>query len=208
MKPENILLYLRNEGKYILLRTYSRRAGGHGRFFINNDKLDEWLNNSSETFWDSDCGNILRIDYDACHRGYRIRIWWIHDKYDGTIDGFQQDFFVGHLAFLNAIDCDEWQKILCKPDGQYAPPKFIWTESARKNLRAIAKIQSLRKAWRKAWGHGVLQWHDTTFTVFADSPFNVRDFYFVTNDGISGGLIAHNTTTAYGTPKWEYGTHT
>ena len=207
-RDQNILLYLRSEGHSILLRTYARRTGKSSRFFIDGTKLNTWLNTQEESFVDFDCGNILRIDYDAKHSGYRIHVWWLHGtNCNGGIAGKKQDFFVPDWV-LHGFITDEWQKVLCKLNAEYVPPKFIWTESARKNLRAIAAIPSIRKAFLKAWARNTLNWPDTEITMYADSPANIRDFFFRTSDGICGGLIAHAGKTAHNTPKWEYSTHT
>ena len=49
-------------GEFIALSTCARLDGRHGRFLIDADRLGKWLaSNTGDEFFDSDCGNWLRI---------------------------------------------------------------------------------------------------------------------------------------------------
>lgn len=200
----DILLKMKREGNCVALRTYSREAGSHGRFLIAWDKLDVWEHNGEEEFWDTDCGNILRIRYDVSHGTFILDFWWISSGLRGKFTGVSQRMVVDICEFERKCRSHEWQKILCKDVD--LPHEYIWTFSARETLRNIAANKKMRRALCKAFARGALRWPDTQITFYADSK---RSFYFVTDDGINGGFICHITKREYdGKRQYTYSVHT
>ena len=206
MYNNNILLQMKRDGNFMLAKTYSRNDGGHGRFFIDAEKLEQWMDNDSiPEFWDKDCGNILRITYDRKKYAFILEFWWLSSGTSGKLTGTLQRMEVDAYTFNQAFVRDSWQKILVKSDNA-AQAQLIWTESAQRTLRGIQKNKQKRRALCKAFAQGALNWPDSVITLCADFPEG--SFFFKEKDGICGGLICHESTGKYGNPVYKYATHT
>lgn len=194
---DNIMLKIKAEGNCVAVKTYSRTAAGHGRFLISTRNLHDWLAcRKEETFYDTDCGNILQLSVRGGQ--YKLKIWWLSESYGGRLSGVVQEMEINLEDFEAAINSAEWQKILCKDAKR--PYAQEWTASAQRVLANIAQHKQMRRAFCKAMKQGSLQWPDTKFKIYADSQ---RSFYFTTDCGICGGLICHEYDG-----KYQYSVHT
>lgn len=208
MSINNILVTMYRDGSCIALKTLARRIGEdtraetHGRFLIDANKLDEWLdNNCPDTFWDTDCGHILKIvRYNM--REFYVEIIWLQHWSNGHVEGTRQSFEIPNREFYAAICAEKPHKYLAY--GEVAQvmnrsAKFIWHDSAKQAIRTICEIPTYKRAFVKGLMR-LAMWYNTTIDMYRDGPY---DFYFQTDDGISGGLIRHE----YG-GKVTYQTHT
>ena len=208
MSINNILVTMYRDGSCIALKTLAQQIGAqtkaesHGRFLIDADRLDEWLDNNCQgIFWETDCGHILKIArYDT--REFYVEIVWLQHWYNGHVEGTCQSFDIPAQEFYTAICAEKPYKYLAYGEVAQAmskSAKFIWHDSANRVIRTICESPANKRAFVKGLMR-LAMWHDTTIEMYADGP---HDFYFRTNDGICGGLIRHE----YG-GKVTYQTHT
>lgn len=202
-RDKDILLTVYRNRNCVVLETYSRKHGKRGRFYVNHDNLYAWIVKVSGDFFDTDCGNILRIRYDAETRELYFDIYWLSEGLNGGLSGVHQTFTVDGDKFVWGMESTEPVRILCKE--RVAPTTFIWHDSARQNLRWIAQDKLYRRALCKAFGNDVLRWPGETIQMYADGG---RDFYFRASSGIDGGLICSHGTTRNGYQRLKYSTHT
>ena len=202
----DIMLSMKRDGNYMLVKTYSRNDERHGPFYVDAAKLSAWMDDDNDPeFWDKECGNILRITYNRQKYTFILEIWWMSSSTSGKITGTLQRMEVDAYTFNQAMVRDEWQKTLCKEnDGE--PVKFIWTESANRVLRGIQQNKTMKRALCKALAKGVLSWPNRTITFYSD--FAEGSFFFREDAGICGGLICHKSKTRNGYDKYEYQSHT
>lgn len=206
MYNNNILLQMKRDGNFMLAKTYSRNDGSHGRFFIDAEKLEQWIDNDSiPEFWDKDCGNILRITYDRKKYSFILEFWWLSSGTSGKLTGTLQRMEVDAYTFNQAFVRNEWQKMLCKDDDR-EPAQLIWTESASRVIHRIAENKRMKRAFCKALSKGALQWAGSTIRLCSD--FAEGSFFFREDGGICGGLICHKGKTRNGYDKYEYQSHT
>ena len=181
---ENTLVKLYNTGSdLVAVSTYGRTAGRHGRFLIDEAKLNRWIiDGHNGRFFDRDCGNYVEITWRETR--VRVNITWISYYGDGTIRGIDQTFYIDADVFLGAAQCRNTVVLLCKAEDCEVQGKTVWHESAMKNISRMTARQ--RRAFCKALRRGSVQWPNTTTDVYADGT---RSFFFRTNDGLCGGLI-------------------
>jgi len=185
----DVMVALKRDENYVLMKTYSRNAGSRGRFFIDAEKLSQWMDNYDiSDFWDKDGGNILRITWNRTKGEFIIQMWWMSSTTNGKLSGVLQTVEIDAWTFGAVLVRNEWTRVLCKP-GNNAQVKFIWTESANNVLRKIQKDKQMKRALCKAFARGCLAWPNTEITMYDD--FSKGSFFFRTNDGICGGLILH-----------------
>lgn len=208
MSINNILVTMYEDGSCIALKTMARKIGAqtkaesHGRFLVDAKNLDEWLdNNCIGTFWDTDCGNVLKITrYNQ--REFHLDILWLSEWSNGHIEGTRQTIDIPVLEFYTAIHAAKPFKYLAYGETAKAMRNtaiFVWHDSAKGVVRSICKSPTDKRAFVKGLMR-LSMWYNTTIDMYRDGPY---DFYFRTNDGISGGLIRHE----YG-GKVTYQTHT
>ena len=204
----DVLLKVKLDETCVQFKTSSRMAGTRRRFLCDAESLRNWVESYTDRpFYDQDCGNILKIVYNRHSYTFRIEVWWVFGN--DRFTGFHQNMILSGDEFMKAIRSTEWRKFLCKENDGVKPPVYIWTESAQRNLRLIGAMHNhVRRAFLKAWARNMLNWPNTKITLYADSAYNCRDFYFRTDDGICGGLICHKGKTRNGYDKYEYASHT
>ncbi len=187
----DVMVALKRDENYILLKTYARNAGKSGSFYIDARKLSDWLDNEdSVEFWDMDCGNILRITYNRAKYTFTLKLWWLPST-PGKVSGVLQLVEIDAYTFNQALVRMEWMKVLCKADTSESV-HFIWTESANRVLREIQKNPQMKRALCKAFAKGALNWRGSTITMYSD--FAEGSFFFREDKGICGGLILHRGT--------------
>lgn len=183
----NILVKIREEGDNLIsLQTYDRANGKSMRFLICRDKLVKH-DFSEGDFYDSDCGNILRMYFTPHTYRLTFEILWISDLGEGEVHGRKQYFsFDPGLGVLNAMQEGMNRNYLYIRNKGRNNYSVTFAESAMRNVGEIRKNRKDHRAFLKAMAR-CFQWPDTHTTVYADG----HDFYFRTNDGLCGGLIRH-----------------
>lgn len=179
MQENPILVRMQATDSFIALSTVSRKHGRKGRFFIDANRLAAWLQDPSATFFDSDCGNWLRL-YRAAGEVY-AQILWVDC---GTC--IQQSFRVSPsvLAALTRGETEGAAFLSRNEPGGYA--KVQLAHGAH-----IPSSPHIRGAFRKALGNS-FRWRGcSTVTLYNDGR---NDYFFVEtlpdgSRGLCGGLI-------------------
>lgn len=179
---ENTMAKIYRIDNIISICTYSRSIGHKGRFMINAEKLDEWLERGGiGTFYDRDLNNYLTMR--SWDNVIQLDFKWLNIDWCGNITGKEQRFLLRKDEFEGAILCEKTVGLLSieRPGG-----KVWFANGAQRNIGLMDK--QTRRAFSKAMRRGALCWPETQTEVFADGK---RDFFFKTNDGMCGGLICH-----------------
>ena len=175
----------RSSDNIFALTTYSRDAGKRGRFLILRDNLENWAGNPSKTFWDEDCGSVLRIDnYNG---NFKFKIAWITPATtDYTFKGIWQFFDLSEAEFygLFALDEDESARFL-RDHNKPEKVTLDFTHAGRTLQRIAESDKKIRRAFCKAVRDQLNGWKHTR-TFYNDGGL---DFFWRDNDGLCGGLI-------------------
>lgn len=197
---ERTLVKAYRSNSCIVVSTYSRKLGRHGRFLILRENFMDWLarNAGKTTFHDSDCGNYVSIRWREDTNTFLLRFVWLSENNLGEVRGVVENVELDGIDFLLAITRETPFSLLSKDDAEYAG-KIIFRKSAMQTVGAMdAKT---RRAFSKAMRQGALAWPFTTTEVFADGGAN---FFFKTGYGLCGGLILHCGSR----DSVSYGVHT
>ena len=194
---DNTLVKIARHGTCIEISTYSRKFGKHGRFMIVAGTLAEYFfsGDRKRHFFDTDCGNILEMSFrdGKCIMDFT----WLSHWSNGHVEGVAETVVVPQVEMIDFMCFSERDRKLLSGE-QMEDGKVEFTESAMRNIRNLDVRQ--RRAFCKAMARGALRWPNTETRVWADGS---HDFYFLTNDGMCGGLILHDYNG-----KAQYGVHT
>ena len=197
---ERTLVKMYRSNTCIVVSTYSRRFGHHGRFLILHENFMDWLarNAGKTTFYDSDCGNYVSVRWREDTNTFLLRFSWLSENSLGEVHGVVENVELDGVNFLLAITRETPVALLSKDDAENAG-KIVFRKSAMQTVGAMdAKT---RRAFSKAMRQGALAWPNTQTEVFADGGAN---FFFSTGYGLCGGLILH----AGSRDSVAYGVHT
>ena len=192
-----ILVKAHLTGDCLAISTYSRAHGRHGRFLVLKNALMEWMMDpQGRAFYDSDCGNMLRLVQNGTR--YDVTIYWLYSYGNGQLKGVQQFFSLSAGRLFDLLMCGG------KPiQTIYSTPcegTRIDTEKAAPVIRKIGTSKRERRAFCKAM-RDCFQWNDETVCLMPDFG---SSFFFTTRSGwpSCGGLILHETTVV--TPRGEF----
>lgn len=192
----NILFKAWTSGDFIALRTYDRRHGARGRFLVSTDALREWLDGSrSRPFYDSDCGNFLRILQTGDI--FTLDLHWLSAYGECDLHGFRQVLDVSEFSFLQLVNDSRPIRQVCRYGSKNA---VVDSSHAGVVLRHIQQQKRVRRAFSKAM-RDCFHWKDEVVSLYADGE---DSFYFTTRSGFPacGGLILHEGTIS--TPCGKY----
>lgn len=204
--PDSILVSITPDGDFFALKTFSREAGGHGRFLISSQKFQAWVNGDPqerELFLDTDCGSFLSIRH--CGAYLRCQATWLTACDSNICHGIIQNFDISMQAITGLLENGTPVRRLYHESGNST--QFITTR-ARRTLLQIQQDKLKKRALCKAM-RDLLHWHGDTIRLYND--FADGSFCFDASCGIFGGLILHTDTvyTSHGNfTRYYYGVHT
>lgn len=181
----------------VVLTTYSRKLGKHGRFYILLRKLEDWVADGGPgIFYDSDCGNTLKLRWQD--NMLMAEIDWLSEWADGSLHGVRQRIDLPAEEFMAAAECEQTVALL----NLHERTKDGTIHFSPAAMSAVGRMDAkTRRAFSKAMRRGSLRWPNTHTEVYHDGGL---DFYFKTNDGMCGGLIRHEGSR----DSVYYGVHT
>ena len=168
-------------GEFIALNTCARWDGRHGRFLIDADRLGKWLaSNTGDEFFDSDCGNWLRITPAGT-----VWLCWVSSVGGNKGMCLTQTFRVGRTALKQLITGEQESLRLFVPENRSSRARIELAQSAH-----IPQNPHMRRAFSKALARA-FGWKGATITL---CPDGAQDYYFVETcengrRGICGGLV-------------------
>lgn len=206
--PDSILVKLKPDEDFILMKTYCRKDGSRGNFLLSSGKLESWLESQQsqhkrELFLDIDCENFLAISFRGENLSFRTT--WLSSYSDGHCQGNIQRFDVPTAILLDVLHSGTARTHLHHTVGN--DTHFI-AGAAQRTLQRIQKDKRMRRAFCKAM-RDQLHWRGDTIRLYDD--FQPGSFYFEASCGICGGLILHPSVLRNENgefPKLAYSVHT
>ncbi|MCI9439256.1 MAG: hypothetical protein HFH85_19320 [Lachnospiraceae bacterium] len=206
---ERIMVKISAEGEFVSLRTYSRKYGRSGQFFLWRKDLDELGTK----------GRILSADGSSYARLYlhkspegeeilKVELTWLHssgNELTGRLERLS-------LVYRDFLCCVEESTL----SGGKACRRLSLKEchrpaiefDSRRNLKKVARRKGMRRKLGK-FLDSHFQWPDAVRIQIVDDSCVPYSFFFreerINGNGICGGIILHGQEDL---KKACYGIHT